>query len=242
MPLLSSLRPGALIVLALGLLLSGCSAGTERIPPDRSLLTGTPCAPPCWQGVIPGLTTADEALEILADAGYEPSRSPGSDAIDWSPMIRRNPRRSQPVSNWLVFRRIERVVEYMSIALEFDLTAQEVLDQYGPPESYQAFLSEEPWQGGGVTAHVLIVKVRLHYLNRGLILEARTDPPIPLPRTVTIDSDMVLDWVYYLPPSSTGSLAEASPLLNDMLGRDSRPIEPPRAWQGFPIEYEVPIR
>ncbi|HSQ18189.1 MAG TPA: hypothetical protein VLM83_10855, partial [Anaerolineales bacterium] len=28
-------------------------------------ISGTPCAPPCWEGITPGQTSADEAIEIL---------------------------------------------------------------------------------------------------------------------------------------------------------------------------------
>ncbi|MCY4018546.1 MAG: thioredoxin domain-containing protein [Chloroflexi bacterium] len=34
--------------------------------PDISLLTGDPCAPPCWQNIRPGKTDMQEALEILS--------------------------------------------------------------------------------------------------------------------------------------------------------------------------------
>ena len=37
----------------------------ERFLADASLLTGDPCAPPCWRNIIPGETTLDEALEIV---------------------------------------------------------------------------------------------------------------------------------------------------------------------------------
>ena len=38
----------------------------ERFLADSSLLTGGPCAPPCWQNIVPGETTLAEALEIVS--------------------------------------------------------------------------------------------------------------------------------------------------------------------------------
>lgn len=37
----------------------------ERFLEDTSLLTGEPCGPPCWQGIIPGLSTLTDALDIV---------------------------------------------------------------------------------------------------------------------------------------------------------------------------------
>ena len=37
---------------------------------DVSLLTGEPCGPPCWQGIIPGETTREEAMVILHDLSF----------------------------------------------------------------------------------------------------------------------------------------------------------------------------
>lgn len=36
----------------------------ERFLDDESLISGDPCEPPCWRGIVPGETTLDEALAI----------------------------------------------------------------------------------------------------------------------------------------------------------------------------------
>ena len=38
----------------------------DRFLADTSLITGDPCAPPCWQNIVPGRTTLDEALAIVS--------------------------------------------------------------------------------------------------------------------------------------------------------------------------------
>jgi protein-disulfide isomerase len=37
----------------------------ERFLSDSSLITGEPCAPPCWRGIVPGQSTLAEALAIV---------------------------------------------------------------------------------------------------------------------------------------------------------------------------------
>ena len=37
----------------------------ERFLADTSLLTGEPCGPPCWQGIVPGQSTLAEALDMV---------------------------------------------------------------------------------------------------------------------------------------------------------------------------------
>lgn len=39
----------------------------DRLLHDRSLITGDPCAAPCWRGITPGVTAWDDALVILED-------------------------------------------------------------------------------------------------------------------------------------------------------------------------------
>jgi len=38
----------------------------DRFLADTSLITGEPCAPPCWQNIVPGETTLADALKIVA--------------------------------------------------------------------------------------------------------------------------------------------------------------------------------
>jgi hypothetical protein len=61
-----------LVVVCLGLTILGLRwwAGYRESVTDRSLFTGLPCAPPCWQGIVPGETTAEEAMQILRASPY----------------------------------------------------------------------------------------------------------------------------------------------------------------------------
>jgi hypothetical protein len=66
----------ALITLTLGILLSSCSSnsinvgGTEATPiGDGGFLSEQPCGSPCFFGVIPGVTTKDNAIALLQSKG-----------------------------------------------------------------------------------------------------------------------------------------------------------------------------
>lgn len=58
-----------LLMPVLLLLVAGClpqpSLRSETLLHDDSLLTGEPCAAPCWENIIPGETTFTEAVEML---------------------------------------------------------------------------------------------------------------------------------------------------------------------------------
>lgn len=45
--------------------LSACQDSPNPVVPDESLLIGEPCLPPCWQGLIPGQTTLEQANNFL---------------------------------------------------------------------------------------------------------------------------------------------------------------------------------
>ncbi|NIO00126.1 MAG: hypothetical protein GTN93_33480, partial [Anaerolineae bacterium] len=48
------------------LLLLAASAGCRHSAPvDTSLLSGDPCEPPCWQGLVPGVSTEEEVNEFI---------------------------------------------------------------------------------------------------------------------------------------------------------------------------------
>ncbi len=63
-------------------------------PLDNSALIGVPCAPPCWQGLQAGVTTADEVKRFLENSplvqGWEGETTPDGDEIyrwQWSPPV-----------------------------------------------------------------------------------------------------------------------------------------------------------
>jgi hypothetical protein len=60
-----------LIALLLFVLVACKTQGNPApVVPDNSLLTGKPCSPPCWQGLIPGKSTLDEVDIFLKESDF----------------------------------------------------------------------------------------------------------------------------------------------------------------------------
>lgn len=132
---------------------------------DRSILSAMPCAPPCWQGVTPGVTHRDKALEILSNSPYIKQGSikqVGSISSGgciwhwWSPG-----RIMQPGLNWQ-----NGIVDTIRMGLTFDLTVQEVIEIFGNPEAVSV-------EGGGVPEHWYWI-ISLDYPNQGIEFRAYT--------------------------------------------------------------------
>src|SRR5690606_26181099 len=60
-----------LAMLVLGIVVAACAPPPElrdeTLLADTSLVDGTPCGPPCWQGITPGVTSWNDALTIIED-------------------------------------------------------------------------------------------------------------------------------------------------------------------------------
>lgn len=132
---------------------------------DRSIITGVPCAPPCWQGITPGVTQMDEALEILSNSPYIETGSikrAGTDISGGCTWRWRSPgRRMQPGLNWQT-----GIVDTIQMGLTFNLTVQEVTDKFGLPEAVSAV-------EGGQPEHWYWIIV-LHYPSQGVEFKAYT--------------------------------------------------------------------
>lgn len=141
-------HPGSLAVAAAILLLSACQSGpgatlagrTPRTPQqintppptviNRGLAYGEPCAPPCWEGLRPGISTRNDVqqtLEQLQDRGVIPaySCSRGGCTVTGVPGT---------FEGYVVVSVIEDgLVSSISGDVGFDFTAQELFDLIGEP-------------------------------------------------------------------------------------------------------------
>jgi len=227
---IKSLRVPGFVLITL-ILLVGCQSIPRRKGVDRSILTNVPCAAPCWQGIIPGQTTADEAFEILTKLGYKPHRGEWGSYIGWYSPAGYPKKVLKRGANSLDSLQIAGPIAYLKIGLEFDLSAKGMLDKYGLPERYQVYETMGTLLEGG---HTPIVVVLFYYVQQGLIFEAWIPVSVPPGETVTMGSNMTLDWIYYLPPTSIEHLMRDNP----RLGRVIPEGEPLQNWQGFPIEFQ----
>jgi len=137
-------------------------------PVDRSLLTGEPCQPPCWQGLVPGVSTEQEVENLIAVSEYvNPhrvyrERSGGATIISWESAVW-SIARAQP--NAFILDGDTLMV--ITHELDYELTLEDLLARYGPPQKFWV-----RWRGWG-TADVL---VNLYYPAMGLVLELVLEP------------------------------------------------------------------
>lgn len=132
---------------------------------DKSIITGVPCAPPCWQGIVPGVTSSHQALEILKKSPYIENgtiKQAGSIFSGGCTWFYRSPSgRIQPGLNWQ-----NGIVDTIQMGLTFELTVQEAIEKFGYPEAVSVVEGGEPEHWYWI--------VILYYPSRGVELKAYT--------------------------------------------------------------------
>lgn len=138
--------------LFMSLLLSACKTNRSLSSPDavsgeleelvdKSLLTGEPCAPPCWYGIIPGKTSETDALGIVN----------GLEFINRDTIMVHEGVRGGTVSWQTVFDEDSSLVEGLSfdesgvvyqigMILRYPMTLQGVIDVIGDPDGLMSSL------------------------------------------------------------------------------------------------------
>ena len=136
--------PVALLSLAL-LVVATCGGCRVSPPVGMSLLTGDPCEPPCWQGLIPGVSTHEEVNEFIRTSRFvnpqtlyvSALRRAGGQRVGVSIRWRRTVGGGSPSNNFVI---VGGVLESIIIYPDYDLTLERLVDRYGPPEKYVASL------------------------------------------------------------------------------------------------------
>ena len=173
----------------------GCGQTSERptVPVDMTLLTGEPCEPPCWHGLTPGMSTEEDVNEFLAT----------SELVDQSTLFRGDLTSGlgevvgvavqwwsradmasgpSPLGNHLSIR--DGVLHNMIIGLDVEVTLQDLLERYGPPDKFSA------WAEG---VEVPYVNVSLYYPRHGLMVTVII--PLDDPQ-LTPESEAVQVWYF----------------------------------------------
>ena len=110
---------------------------------DKSLLTGEPCAPPCWQGITPGTTPGTEAVEILK----------GLEFVDPDSIRRGEYSKGERVTWEMIFGGDEiaymwfdsnGIVDAIGYDLRYRITLQELIDAIGDPDGVMTCLYLAP--------------------------------------------------------------------------------------------------
>jgi hypothetical protein len=104
----------------------------EKLLHDASLVTGSPCAAPCWRGITPGETLWDDALTILADDAtlenvkVEPVKDTDSIVANWQE-VDGNPCCQMATEDG-------ETVQSIFVLVAPEVRLGEVVEKYGPPE------------------------------------------------------------------------------------------------------------
>lgn len=225
-------RRGAL-ALTLFVLAASASCG-QSAPVDTSLLTREPCEPPCWQGLIPGVSTEEEAnqfvttsdlvdrLTVLRDPVTRGGELTGV-SIQW--LSTKNAQGPDARNSFLVE---DGVLQDMIVYLDSHVTLQELFNTYDPPQKFRVVL-------GGT--HSTEARVQLLYPQHGFI--AFVEVPMGNTRRETsIQADTTVTWVWYLRAASSldrfVELARQAGIYSGDVG-----VESFRDWSGFgPIQVE----
>lgn len=223
-----------LSLLVLGLI-SECQPWAEL---DSSLLTGDPCAPPCWHNIAPGVADEDDVRSQLESSPfvekgtlhYNLTEEAGVPLVGFSwqaregdyiclqngmvwPMERCN----------YIYLRDGKVLR-IEISLHGGVTLGEIVDKYGPPERISAFVSVTDFYWYQIT---------IDYPCQGLRLESFSliDPKEVASGTISVTRDMrITDARYYVPTSLEKALSEAFWLPPD---RIADYMASSQEWAGF---------
>jgi hypothetical protein len=136
---------------------------------NRGLLTGEPCAPPCWQGLTPGVSTEQELVAVLEASGQVDPRSLHQESGGCGQLTywrTRHPFANlSTLSGWTTnyactsHTVLKVVMEYLS----YEVNLEQLLEIYGPPDVFSA-------QPAGIPERPY-VEVNLYYPARGLVCQ-----------------------------------------------------------------------
>lgn len=211
-----------LVVVCLGLTVLGLRwwAGYRESITDRSLFTGLPCAPPCWQGIVPGETTAEEAMQILRASPYVKQ-----DNIEKTGTYALGALRAywKASPGGVVVSLRDNQVRRVTFNTPYRLTLGEVVEELGPPEALTAGIAgvpEHPWWG-----------ISIYYPSIGTLLgvegEDVNDP--------YLEPSMRIKAITFV-----ASHSSLKGLLTELFETDGNEyLEHSRPWKGFGRLFEI---
>ena len=179
----------------------------------KGLLLGEPCSPPCWQGLVPGVSTQEDVDEFLTTSEYVGRYTTGPGRYEGIVLIRWRPRGiGWEAGRWNTFDVQDGILEIMSMYTDTEVRLGQLVDTYGPPDKFEASLSLHP--------EPVYILVGLFYSELGMIpdLHLTLDDPQLTPETKVIR-------VWYLEP---GPLENT---LATLEGKKGQPLE------GFELEW-----
>lgn len=160
----------ATFVFALTATVTSCAVTQEPLV-AQGLLTGEPCEPPCWRGLVPGLSTQREVIDVLESSRCADSLEVGPGRYEAITIITWQPYRigwSSQQRN--MFELQDGQLEVMSMYVDSDVTLEEVANRYGAPDKFSAGLK---------MSGRIYTLVELFYRQRGMILQLHLYDVVP---------------------------------------------------------------
>lgn len=180
----------------------------------KNLLLESNCAPPCWNGIIPGETSKEQVLTILSDLSIvDQIESTGAwNSFDDGVIFKLNGQTfiQNNRSIYVETRLISDRVVVMNFTGRLDVTLGEMINMLEEPNTI--LIQDNPF-GGQWISGILPA--------RGVAFGCAT-MEIDDPSRADIKPDIDLNWVTYFSPSHYADLQEASWFL---MGNDNIQIE-----------------
>ncbi|MBP7686354.1 MAG: hypothetical protein KA765_00495 [Thermoflexales bacterium] len=155
---------------------------------------GIPCKPPCWEGIIPGQTSASEAVKLLnaspivfqAEMTSTTHLSDDGTVIWWwlSGIMRGG-------EAYYHARSPDQIIYAISPYFPRDFTLREIIQIYGEPSDIIARAYHNPDDG-------IASDVSIFYRSQGLVLGAGSGGKLSL------NLDMTFDHVLFFAPTDEG--------------------------------------
>ena len=168
-------------------------------------LKGIPCAPPCWEGITPGKTPANQVLKILElnPIITKLDQAPGFVDWEWG---------KESGGGSAVYDKQTQGQFIYSINLEYPrpFTLNEITQAYGEPSNISARIVRDP-EGTGASYYLYII-----YLDKGFALVESSSKEILLSPTLELKK------IIFFIPGIDGYLKAKPGIRNDV-----------KTWQGF---------
>lgn len=114
------------------LMLCSCGSGQQKLPElnfgDGGLISGTPCSAPCFWNIIPGTTTEEEAVSILASLG-------DVQGCEYSDKIENGADKLIRCDNLGITFNDKGLVSRLGFNLPEPATVGDIIEKYGVPDS-----------------------------------------------------------------------------------------------------------
>lgn len=197
------------------------------VSPDNSFLSGQPCLPPCWYGIIPGETSEQSAWQILQELPYVNQRL----------LSRQTDRRG--ITNIIWFSRRgggqnrlyprDGKIQGIFLTPHNNLNLGQVVSKLGPPEKVTARLIAAEYLD---RSYVIL----MYYPKQGMLVSFEGEPQ-KQDGNLVIKPEMRVSALLYSQPSSfEDSIANARRLSQSYYWGD--PANPfTQDWHGFGV-YE----